>query len=158
MDGLIPKLPLRRVSRGMLAGLLLLTEPLAAGERVVMDQKSAGREVKLYVGGSVARKSFRFSSGEGWLDAEGSFQMKTDVRHRKLLCARYRMAVQFGVGESGCRSVEWLGKMHRLTNRQQCNGVTLTHSGGDRLEPLANHYNVVSCARLQVICSGDFCR
>ena len=140
--------------------LTVALSTLAWGETgvVVQKQTAAAKEVNLFVGQSDPRKTFRFSTGEAWLDANGSFEVKLDVKHRKLICAQYRSAIRFGKGNPGCQQVAWDSDMIKLSSKRQCNSAELTHYGANTLDYLAEQYSEMTCAQIQVTCSGKSCR
>ncbi len=131
----------------------------SADSVMVQNQTAVAKDVNLFVGHSAPKKTFRFSNGEAWLDENGSFQLKLEVKHRKLLCARYRTSINFAVGNPGCQQVVWDDETAiKLASKRQCNNAELVHIGGDTVELLAQQYKGLSCARVQVSCSGKFCR
>ncbi|MEH6626949.1 MAG: hypothetical protein V7739_10920 [Motiliproteus sp.] len=133
----------------LVAGLCWSAESL-----IVQSQTAIARDVNLFVGQSSPKKTFKFSRGEAWLDANGSFQLKIEVKHHKLLCAQYRTAIRFGEGDPGCQQVIWDEDSIKLTSKRQCNSAILEHVGGNTIESLAQQYSGLTCAQVEVSCSG----
>ncbi len=149
-----------KLSQTLVATVLILVSSLcwSAESVVIQNQTAVARDVNLFVGQSSPKKTFKFSSGEAWLDANGSFQLKIEVKHHKLLCAQYRTAIRFGEGDPGCQQVSWNEDSIKLTSKRQCNSAELVHAGGDTVEYLAQQYGELTCAQVEVSCSGKFCR
>ncbi|MCW8886433.1 MAG: hypothetical protein OQK12_14445 [Motiliproteus sp.] len=125
---------------------------------IIQNQTATAKEVNLFVGQSDPKKTFKFSNGEAWLDANGSFEVRLEVIHHKLLCAQYRSAIRFGQGNPGCQQVNWDSDMIKLTSKRQCNSAELVHFGSNTLDYLAQRYGEMTCAEVKVTCSGKFCR
>jgi hypothetical protein len=92
-----------------------------------------------------ARMDFDFGGTRAWLLADGNWHIEGAVQHRGVLCAEYRLGIQYGIGSPGCANVEWLGSATYATYQRQCNNALVRHIGGD-LDPLAaREFERITC-------------
>lgn len=102
-----------------------------------------------------ARLTFDFNGSNAWLNHEGDWGIEGYVKHPRLRCATYQVAVRFGKGSSGCLNVDWLTPYQNGTFQKQCNSAPAKHVGGGHMYELENRSNEVTCAQVKINCSGQ---
>ena len=103
---------------------------------------------------SLARLDFFFGDIRAWLLQDGNWHIEGNIQHYGARCGTYSLGIQFGVGSPGCANVEWLGRPAYVTQRRQCNGARINHTGGDQNESAASAFNEINCAQRLINCSG----
>lgn len=101
-----------------------------------------------------ANRTFQTSGTSGWVDAQGAWQIRSEVEHRRLRCAVYQVGAQLGLGSPGCSSVEWLTGLEYVTRERHCNNAARIHSGVGRFADIGNTFDVASCVQVVVSCEG----
>lgn len=101
-----------------------------------------------------ARFTFRQQGMSGWLDENGAWHIRREVRHNHLRCGTYETGIQLGRGSPGCTGVEWLTEVGYATRLRHCNSTTRLHEGGGRFSRTGNALEGVTCVRAVVRCEG----
>jgi len=99
--------------------------------------------------------NFNFTEGEVWLKSDGEWKVSGWIRHAGVLCGRYRVAVQFGIGAPNCINVDWQNKSQFSTSKQQCNNAIVKHIVFDKTPELVKSFEKITCARRIVRCKGN---
>jgi len=97
---------------------------------------------------------FSGALGRGSLSRTGEWQARAEIGHSRLRCATYALGVRFGVGNATCSEVDWRSDMEWTPGRKQCNGATLIHSGGGRVDLPPHDPRSMNCVRVAVRCRG----
>lgn len=105
--------------------------------------------------GSPARLDFFFGDIRAWLLQNGDWHIEGNVQHHGVLCAKYELGIQFGIGSPGCANVEWIGLPTYVTEHTQCNGALLRHSGTDIDSVAAKDFDKITCAQRLIRCTGN---
>ena len=100
------------------------------------------------------KKSFQSNEVEGWLQANGDWDIKGTVTHTRLRCATYQLGVQLGKGNPACLNVEWLTEVQYGTLQQQCNSAPVQHVGGGSMPELKSLLEQATCVQVVVKCAG----
>jgi len=100
------------------------------------------------------KKVFKDFEYEGWFNSDGEWTIKGAVAHSRLRCATYELGVQLGKGAPACLNIEWFSETSYGTRQQQCNSVTMTHSGGGQSEVIKSKIQEATCVRVVLRCTG----
>lgn len=100
------------------------------------------------------RLDFDFNGNKAWLNNRGEWQVSGYVKHTKLRCATYSVAIRFGRGENQCTNVNWIGTFQKGSYVRQCNAATVHHIAGETNQELVNNLTGITCAKIQITCSG----
>ena len=125
-----------------------------AGSTEKSTQAAISSSMLMTMPGDANAHGFEFTHGKLALTASGDWKVDAWVQHAGLLCATYRVGVQFGIGTQGCQGVNWLEQPVFVTRQKQCNNTTVHHTGFGATPQLADQFNAISCARRIVRCSG----
>lgn len=98
---------------------------------------------------------FNFQEGEVWLKSDGEWKISGWVRHAGVLCGRYSVGVQFGIGTPNCINVKWQNEPRFSTPKQQCNNAIARHLALYETIDLAKNFEKITCARRIVRCNGS---
>lgn len=98
---------------------------------------------------------FNFSVGEVWLKSDGEWKISGWVRHAGILCDRYSVGVQFGIGAPYCINVKWQNNPQFSVPKRQCNNAIVKHLVIDKAVDLVDSFEKITCARRIVRCSGN---
>ncbi len=99
--------------------------------------------------------AFAFSDGEVTLQSNGEWSAKGWIRHAGILCGRYSIGVQFGIGSPGCINVEWKNNPQFSVPKSQCNNAVLKHLVYEKAPELKKSFEKITCARRVVRCTGN---
>ncbi len=99
--------------------------------------------------------AFAFPEGEVTLTSSGAWSAKGWIRHAGILCGRYSVGVQFGIGSPGCISVEWKNEPQFSVSKSQCNNAILKHLVYEKIPELKKSFEKITCARRVVRCRGN---
>lgn len=100
------------------------------------------------------KKLFKDLEYEGWFNSEGEWNIKGTVAHGRLRCATYELGVQLGKGSPACLNIEWFTEISYGTRKEQCNSVTMTHSGGGQSEVFKSKIQEATCVKVVTRCTG----
>lgn len=130
-------------------------EPSAATQRVVdiLDISLAPSTTERVPG--EPGKEFRMNETEGWIAANGAWQIRTAVAHARLRCATFEVGIQLAAGAPGCEQPAWLTETVYGTRQRHCNAATLIHSGGGEQSISREVFENASCVRVVTRCSGN---
>lgn len=129
----------------------------ADASRVVAQTLLPLRGDQLALPAGDARRTFAAPTIEGWLDRSGTWSLRAEVEHPRLRCATYETGIRLGRGDAACNQVEWQSGPDFATRRLHCNGATLVHSGGGRVELPQRAIDQANCVGVLVRCSGSGC-
>ena len=105
-------------------------------------------------GSQAARMDFNFGTIKAWLRDDGQWKIEGDISHRSGLCGSYQLGIQFGTGNPGCANVRWSSAPIFVTERLQCNGAGVFHSGGDYSFIAKQSFDKINCAQRVIKCKG----
>ena len=105
--------------------------------------------------GEAKSLSFAFSEGEVSLKSNGEWSTRGWIRHAGVLCGRYSVGVQFGIGSPGCINVEWQNNPQFSVPKSQCNNAVLKHLVYEKAPELKKSFDKITCARRVVRCKGN---
>ena len=115
-------------------------------------------KVSPFLGGEMGQKlEFNFqgvNEGKAWLKQTGQWQIEAWIKHPHFRCAHYRLGMQFGKGAPGCLNVKWLKNPVYISDKRQCNNVSVHHSGIYEDSELAEVFSGLTCARQVIKCRG----
>jgi hypothetical protein len=105
-------------------------------------------------GSQGASWTFNARGIRGTVQASGSWNISAEVRHDRLRCATYETGIRLGQGDASCKEVAWLTDVQFGTRMTQCNGATLIHSGGGKLNQGPAGVDSANCVGVVVRCTG----
>ncbi len=105
-------------------------------------------------GSDTADRVFQVGAIRGSVQESGAWNIRAEVTHKRLRCATYETGIRLGKGDAACDQVEWLTDVQYGTQRTQCNGATLIHSGGGNFDLPRSAIAPANCVRVVVRCSG----
>lgn len=117
------------------------------------DKAPAVKDVAIGKHQSV-KLNFDFNNNKAVLYDNGEWKISGYVRHSKLLCATYQVAMRFGKGVNQCTNVTWLGEYQNGSIVKQCNNATINHIATGINPDLENNLDGISCAQIRITCSG----
>ncbi len=100
------------------------------------------------------KKTFDDYEYQGWFNSEGDWSIKGTVAHGRLRCGTYQLGVQLGKGVPACLNVEWISEITYGTRKEQCNNVTMAHSGGGYSALLKEKLLEATCVKVVTRCTG----
>ena len=140
----------------LLLMLNFLVPPAAAETPVDRVETATIKPNSNWMPSTDAKKvEFDFPAGEVWLKSDGEWKIGGWIRHAGVLCARYSVGIQFGIGAPSCINVDWQNKPEFSASKQQCNNAILKHLVLDKTPELAKKFEKITCARRIVRCKGN---
>jgi hypothetical protein len=147
------------MQRAITAALFIITfasgTGLTSADEVRKIATEPRRMSEIGPAGSPARLDFFYGDIRAWLLQNGDWHIEGDIQHHGVLCAKYELGIQFGIGNPGCANVEWIGVPDYVTEHTQCNGALLHHSGTDIDPVAANDFDQITCAQRLIRCTGN---
>jgi hypothetical protein len=147
------------MQRAIRPALLVLTLSALAGPAHADEVRKLATEPRrtqeIGPPGAPARLDFFFGDIRAWLLQNGDWHIEGNVKHHGILCAKYELGIQFGIGNPGCANVEWIGMPAYVTEHTQCNGALLHHSGTDIDPVAAEDFEKITCAQRLIRCTGN---
>jgi hypothetical protein len=125
--------------------------------RIVRQIDLPVRDEEASAGPEAAKKRFQSRGLQGWLAADGAWQLRAEVDHGRLRCATYETGIQIGTGDADCTAVTWLTRPAFGSRQTHCNSASRIHSGGGELSLEPDAFGAANCVRVLVRCSGGGC-
>jgi len=101
-----------------------------------------------------SKLTFDFNNNNAVLNNKGEWRISGYVRHSKLLCANYQIAMRFGKAKNQCTNVTWIGDYQNGGIVKQCNNATVNHTATGVNPDLENNLDGISCAQIRITCTG----
>lgn len=142
----------------MLSGSVIANDNIFQSDNQSIKKYSAQAAMPVFqMPGDEKSVTFDFDKSnemKGELNEKGKFKAEGWVAHKRLRCATYQLGVRFGKGELACVNVEWLTDVEFITEMKQCNQSKMHHVGHGENPVIKEIYNEISCAELQIKCTG----
>lgn len=131
------------------------TSSSAAGAqaRIVRALELPLQPPRVIVEGEPSRWTFRDFNVSGWLEEDGTWNIRSKVSHGRIRCAIYEVGLQLGRGRPACSNVDWLTAVESATRIRHCNSATRIHTGGGSFFDTAAVAEA-NCVRIVVRCKG----